>query len=151
MKNFIVLSLIVVLQVLGNVSLSHGMRHVGEIEGATASAILAFGIRAVTDPWVLIGVSLLIGFFTMYLTALSRLDLSYVLPMTASTYILTALFAWLILGESVSINRWVGTAVVSIGILLVGHGEHKREQRKRLQAAGRAAPVIAEEAEGVAP
>lgn len=144
MKNFVILSLIVVLQVVGNVSLSRGMRHVGALEEVTPQAIFGFCIRTVTDPWVLIGVTLLIGFFIMYLTALSRLDLSYVLPMTASTYILTALFAWLVLGESVSINRWAGTAVVSIGILLVGRGEHKRNK-----AAVRAAPVMAEEVEGV--
>src|SRR5262252_4819584 len=116
------------------------MRRVGEIETVTAPAVTGFCIRAVTDPWVLIGVSLLIGFFIMYLTALSRLDLSYVLPMTASTYILTALVAWLVLGESVSINRWVGTAVVSIGILLVGRGEHRRNKAAAINA-----PVIVDE------
>ena len=146
MRNFVVLSLIVVLQVLGNVSLSRGMRHVGGLEAVTAPSVLAFCLRTVVEPWVLIGAALLIGFFIMYLTALSRLDLSYVLPMTASTYILTALFAWLILGETIAPNRWLGTIVVSAGIILVGHSEHKKSK-----AAARAAPAMAEEAEGVAP
>jgi len=144
-RNFVVLSLIVVFQVLGNVSLSRGMRHVGGLEAVTAPAVFAFCLRTVSEPWVLIGVALLIAFFIMYLTALSRLDLSYVLPMTASTYILTALFARLILGETIASNRWLGTIVVSIGILLVGHSEHRKNKTAR-----HAVPVLAEEAEEVA-
>jgi drug/metabolite transporter (DMT)-like permease len=74
----------------------------------------------------MLGFVLLLAFFALYLAALSRLDLSYVLPMTASTYVLTALSAWLILGESVSPIRWAGTLAVTIGIVLVTDSERRK-------------------------
>jgi len=77
----------------------------------------------------MLGFFLLLAFFALYLAALSRLDLSYVLPMTASTYVLTALSAWLILGESVSPVRWAGTLAVTIGIVLVTDSERRKSRQ----------------------
>ena len=129
MKNFVVLALVVVLQVIGNVLLSRGMRQVGA--GALSrSTLLDFALRTVSNPWVLAGVGLLIAFFVLYLTALSRLELSFVLPMTAATYVLTALFAWLILHETISPGRWAGTFAVTVGILMVGTSEQRAAKRK---------------------
>jgi len=128
-KNYGVLGLVVVLQVAGNVFLSRGMRRVGTISGASAASLYAYGIKTATDPWVMLGFVLLLAFFALYLTALSRLDLSYVLPMTASTYVLTALSAWLILGESVSPTRWAGTVAVTIGIVLVTDSERRKSRK----------------------
>jgi len=130
MKNFVLLSLVVVLQVIGNVLLSRGMRQVGGSEAISGSTIVSFGLRTVSNPWVLAGVALLIGFFILYLAALSRLELSFVLPMTAAAYVLTALFAWLILHETISPARWAGTFAVTLGILLVGSSEHRSAKRR---------------------
>lgn len=126
MKNFVVLALIVVFQAFGNVYLSRGMRQVGELDALNPSALLAFALRTVINPWVLLGVALLIAFFLVYLAALSWLELSYVLPMTASSYVLTALLAWLMLGEAISVTRWAGTLAVCVGVLIDGQSERKK-------------------------
>ena len=125
-KNYTVLTLVVVLQVVGNVFLSRGMRSVGSIDRISLTAIYTYGLKTAANPWVLLGLGLLVAFFALYLAALSRLDLSYVLPMTASTYVLTAFSAWLILGESVSPTRWAGTVAVTIGIALVTDSERRK-------------------------
>ncbi len=130
MKNSIVLALVVVLQVIGNVFLSRGMRQVGDTGPLSRAALLDFSLHTVTNPFVLLGVALLIAFFILYLTALSRLDLSFVLPMTAATYVLTALFSWLILRETISSARWAGTLAVTVGILLVGASEQKAAKQR---------------------
>lgn len=126
----IVLSLLVVCQVLGDVWLSRGMRQVGGDESLHSfqlGALLSLGLHILTNPWVVLGIVFLLSSLLLYLTALSRLDLSYVLPMTASKYVLSALLAWLVLGESVSVVRWIGTGLVSGGVLLVGLSENARE------------------------
>ena len=133
-----VLSLVVLFQVVGNVFLSRGMRSVHSIDHVNLSAVTHFGMQAAANPFVLLGVALLVGFFVMYLTALSRLELSYVLPMTASTYVLTAMLAWLALGESVSAGRWLGTLAVSVGILLVGESERRKKAAADNEIAGEA-------------
>lgn len=125
MKNFIALSLLVVFQVLGDVWLSRGVRQMGEVNTLNPSSVLAFGIHALTNPWVVLGILFLIAALLLYLAVLSWLDLSYVMPMTASSYVLNALLAWLILGESISQVKWAGTLTVSIGVLIVGLSEGK--------------------------
>ncbi len=129
-SKYIVLSLLVVFQVLGDVWLSRGMRQVGAISVSTPAALLTIGIHLLTNPWILLGIAFLLGSLLLYLAAISQLDLSYVLPMTAFKYVLSAGFAVLILGESVFPLRWVGTALVSGGVLLVALGEAVVERMK---------------------
>jgi len=125
-KNLFVLLLIVIFQVTGNAFLSHGMRLVGEVNSMSPVALFAMGTRALTNPWVVVGVILLLGYLLSFLVALSRLELSYVLPMTAFGYVLNAFVAWGFLGEVVSVNRWVGTGVICIGMALVGLSEYRK-------------------------
>lgn len=95
----------------------------GEVKTFKPTALLAIGLQVLTNPWIMLGVSFLIGSLLLYLIALSRLDLSYVLPMTAAKFVLSALFAWLVLRESVSSMRWCGIGLISGGVLLVDLGE----------------------------
>lgn len=127
MKNFIPLLLIVLFEVTGNSFLSHGMHMVGEVSATDLSSLLATVVRALTNPWVVLGVILLIGYFLSFLAALSRLELSYVLPMTAVGYVITTLVAWKCLGEAISPSRWLGTALIGAGTILVGFSEQRRQ------------------------
>lgn len=126
MKNFLIFLLIILFEVIGNACLSHGMRLVGDVSviGLPSLGIIAAGL--LTNPWIIVGVGLLIGYFLSFLTALSRLELSYVLPMTASGYVLTTLIAWRLLGESISASRWWGTVLVCMGVTFVGLSERKK-------------------------
>ena len=97
------------------------MRQVGALEWSPLSPATLAGIVAqvFSNPWVLLGVGVLLGYFLFYLTALSRMDLSYVLPFTASSYILTSFLASGFLREEISATRWIGTFLISAGIFLV--------------------------------
>ncbi len=119
----LVLLLLVLFQVLGDVWLSRGMRQVGAVDTSSPGALLSIGAQVLTNPWIILGILFLLSALLLYLAAISRLDLSYVLPMTAAKYVLSALCAWLILNESVSNQRWLGTILVSSGVLLVSLGE----------------------------
>jgi uncharacterized membrane protein len=55
----------------------------------------------------------------MYLTLLSRADVSQILPMTALDYIVVALLAQVILAEPVTGARWAGILLIVIGVALV--------------------------------
>ncbi len=123
MSKYIILFLLVIFQVLGDVWLSRGMRQVGGVSMSNLTSLTTIGIQVLTNPWVVLGILFLIGALFLHLTAISRLDLSYVLPMGAFKYVLSAFCAWFILGESVSQTRWWGTALISSGVLLVALGE----------------------------
>ena len=89
MKSLIVISLVVVLKVLGDVSLSHGMREVGEMHPLHPLAMLEIGLHMVTNPWIDVATTLLLTYTLLYMSALSWLDLSYLLPITTSGYVLS--------------------------------------------------------------
>jgi len=63
-----------------------------------------------------------LGFFACYMMALSWADLTYVLPATSLSYVLLTLIASFFLHESVSMSRWLGVLLVSIGVGFVAQG-----------------------------
>jgi drug/metabolite transporter (DMT)-like permease len=79
-------------------------------------------ILAVLNPWVAVGIVLLLAFFGSYMNALSWADLTYVLPATSLGYVLLALVARLALHEQVSPLRWLGIALISGGVGFVAGG-----------------------------
>src|SRR5947209_1364730 len=79
-------------------------------------------IFAVLNPWVAVGILLLLAFFTSYMNALSWADLTYVLPATSLGYVLLALVARFVLHEQVSPVRWMGIALISGGVGFVAGG-----------------------------
>lgn len=119
----VILALIVGLEVLGNACLSRGMRAAGAVTFAGPAAVPHLVAQALTNPWVLLGITILLGYFLCYSTALSRMDLSYVLPITASNYVLTALIAWAFLGERLSGLRWAGTIFICAGLVVIRRSE----------------------------
>ncbi len=120
MKNFFLLSLLMITQVLGDIWLSRGMKEFGIFNPTDLSAILHIIAFLLTNTWIWLGVFFLVGSFVLYLAAISYLDLSYVLPIQAFSYVLNALFAVILLGEQVPLMRWVGIGTISGGVLLVG-------------------------------
>ena len=76
-------------------------------------------IHALLNPLVAIGVALLVVWLISQLSLLSRVDLSYLLPVTSVSYVLTALAGKFILHEPVSTARWVGIGLIVLGVTLV--------------------------------
>jgi drug/metabolite transporter (DMT)-like permease len=103
----------------GHVMLAKGMKTVGDMTEAPASRLGGMVASVVGNPWVLLGVVLQASFFFMYLTLLSRADVSQVLPMTAIDYIVVALLAQTLLAEVVTPARWAGIGFIVVGVLLV--------------------------------
>ena len=68
-----------------------------------------------------LGLALLLYIIGMviYLFMLKNYDLSVVYPLTSISYIFTILLAMFLLGESVSVVRWVGILLVMLGVGLI--------------------------------
>lgn len=111
-----IFAIIVILSnALGNFFLAWGLRH---REGKLSWSPLDY-IVAIFNPWVTLGIGLLILWLLSRMAFLSWADLSYVLPVTAAGYVVTALIGRFLLGEHISGGRWAGTALIVLGILLV--------------------------------
>jgi drug/metabolite transporter (DMT)-like permease len=98
--------------------LSHGMKQTGSISLNHLQGV----IFAVLNPWVAIGIVLLLAFFATYMTALSWADLTYVLPATSLGYVILALVARFVLHEHVSPLRWMGIALITGGVGFIAGG-----------------------------
>ncbi len=115
---YLVLSGVTVFAASGDSMLSHGMQETGGISFHHLTLVIA----ALLNPWVAIGVLLLLGFFATYMIALSWADLTYVMPATSMGYVLLALIARFILHEHVSALRWLGIALITGGVGFVAGG-----------------------------
>jgi drug/metabolite transporter (DMT)-like permease len=105
----------VISNVAGNSALTHGMHELGQI-GNTPVAL----IGALFHPWVALGVALLIVWTFAHMALLSWADLSYVMPVTAIGYVVTAFAGKFFLSEIVSPARWAGIVLITAGVTLVG-------------------------------
>jgi uncharacterized membrane protein len=119
-----ILILVAVCSPLGNTCLSKGMTILPELTLAHPLALFA----AAFTPWVALGITLLIGFFACYLTALSWADLSYVMLATAWGNVVVELLSRFCLHEQVSFQRWLGVVLITLGVGFVAPGPSRTIQ-----------------------
>jgi transporter family protein len=118
--NILLLLLVSVLALAaGETLLAKGMKSVGGAATGWRDEIL----RAVLSPWIWAGGALLLVHLVFYMAALGKADLSLVLPLTAASYPLTSLLAQIYLDERVGPTRWLGTALITAGVVVVGFGD----------------------------
>jgi drug/metabolite transporter (DMT)-like permease len=55
----------------------------------------------------------------VWIVGLSRVPVSQAYPVLSLGYVLAALLAWPLLGETVSPQRWIGIAVIVAGVWLI--------------------------------
>ena len=113
-RKYLVLAGITVFSTLGDSLLARGMKELGGISLHDVSGLLL----AILNPWVTVGILLLLAFFASYMSALSWADLTYVLPATSLGYVLVALIAHFSFHEEISPTRWVGIALIAAGWVL---------------------------------
>ena len=117
-RQYLILGLVAVCAPLGDTCLSRGMTHIPAISLGHPGALIA----AVFTPWIAAGIALLIGFFASYLTALSWADLTFVLPATAFGNVIVALLSRFWLHEEISLARWAGILLITVGVGFVAQG-----------------------------
>jgi len=123
-RQYAILGLVAVCAPLGDTCLSRGMTHLSPITLAHPGSL----ITAVFTPWIAFGILLLIGFFASYLTALSWADLTFVLPATAFGNVIVALLSRFWLHEPISLQRWAGIALITVGVGFVANGPSLTER-----------------------
>jgi len=118
-KTLVMVLAMVVCANVGDLMLKRGMTQIGAVQISTGGIEHAFRMT-VTNPTIWIGIIFLSGFMASYMTVLSWADYSYVMPAGAFGYALLTLLAVVFLHESVSPKRWIGVALICVGVLLVG-------------------------------
>jgi drug/metabolite transporter (DMT)-like permease len=119
LKTMIVMFLAVSAGTVGDILLAKGMKEMGDLSSMNLRGILDAALRALTNPKLIFGTSMLAVFFFLWLAVLSWEDLSVALPMQALNYVLVAFLSQYFLGEVVSPLRWAGTVLVCVGVMMI--------------------------------
>jgi undecaprenyl phosphate-alpha-L-ara4N flippase subunit ArnF len=102
--------------------------------GASATAELSkswawTGITGLASPLVWIAILFVIVSFISWLYVLRHIPLSIAFPLSRVVDVLVPLSCWLILGEHISPQRWLGIALVVFGLAIVAKPAAHLEER----------------------
>ena len=115
-KTWLFTAIVVLSNAFGDFFMKRGMP-----DGAALANPLDY-VAILFQPWVALGVVLLVLWQLSRMALLSWADLSYVLPVTSIGYVIVALLGKLALNESISPRRWTGIVLIMAGVALVGAG-----------------------------
>ena len=119
MRMILFIAIVVLGGTAGDISVSHAMKQIGEIESLHPAAVWRVLVRAFCIGWMWLGIALMaISFFSL-LALLSWADVSVVVPATALSYVAAAFGAKYLLNEKIAPVRWAGVLLVCAGVALV--------------------------------
>jgi len=102
----------------GQICLKKGMTSIGSVSlGGLAQKPLLL----LTNPWIFGGFFLYAGSFALWLVVLSKVELSKAYPMVSLGYLVTFLLGVALFGESVSLLKCCGLALVMGGVALLAY------------------------------
>jgi len=117
-QRYLILLTVTLTAPFGDALLTHGMRQIGTVDLHHLGLLW----HALFNPYVDLGILLLIGFFASYMTALSWADLTFVMPATSFGYVVVALISRFWLHEPISPYRWAGILVIMCAVGFVANG-----------------------------
>lgn len=124
-SNSSLISLVLVLISVGLATVGHftlkvAMTRIGRIGSDQVSQIGSTIVKAAKEPLLWFGLFLFGISALFWLVVLSRVPLSVAYPFAGLSYIVIVVLDQFILNEHVPGLRWVGAAIVAVGIALIG-------------------------------
>ena len=119
-KTSVLVALLVVFSSAGNLFFSVGMKRIGALQGWSIAVLHSDFVAIFTSAWIWLGIVSMLLYFVAFMLVLSWADFTYVLPASASMYAVIAVMGHFVLGESVTALRWIGVALICLGVVFVG-------------------------------
>ena len=120
LKTFVMILIMIIAGPLGNVLLGKGMQSIDTTSVHSAADLIHVAGRVVTNTSIWLGVASLLTFFIANILVLSWADYSFVQPASSMAYGVVAVLSMFLLGESISLLRWIGIAIICLGVFIVG-------------------------------
>ena len=125
-KLIVILLIALVLEAVGVVWLSHGLKQIGEPQRITLREVTRLVGRGATNRYILLGTLFEAIFFVTLLVLLKNWDVSLIWPLTSLGFVITAVAARFIRHEEVTALRWSGVALIVLGAALVAWSEQRK-------------------------
>ncbi|HTI69939.1 MAG TPA: EamA family transporter [Candidatus Limnocylindria bacterium] len=139
-KLVLVLLVGLVLEAIGVVFLSRGLKVIGEMQQVSVSEILRMVVAGASNRHILLGVAFEAAFFGCLLYLMSHGEVSFVWPLTSLGFVLTTIAARFWLHETVVPLRWFGVFLIVLGAGIITYTE-KYKKPEAAAATSMAAPA----------
>ena len=108
----------VMLNAAAQLLLKAGTTRIGEF-AFSAENIIPIGWQLATQPFIVAGVGCYVISLVVWIMGLSRVPVSIAYPMLSIGYIVSAIAAWYLFGESLTAQKMIGIGFIVIGVYLV--------------------------------
>ena len=108
----------VLLNAAAQLLLKAGTNAVGQFE-FSAQNILPIGTKLALEPHIAGGLACYVLSVAVWIVGLSRVPVSIAYPMLSVGYIVNAVAAWYLFGESLTAQKLIGIAFIVCGVFLV--------------------------------
>jgi multidrug transporter EmrE-like cation transporter len=108
----------VALNAAAQLLLKAGTNRVGEFAFAFDN-LVPVGSRLASSPFILGGLACYVVSVMVWILALSRVPVSVAYPMLSVGYIVNAVAAWMLFGESLTAQKLIGIGFIIVGVFLV--------------------------------
>ena len=98
--------------------LKAGTNAVGHFE-FSAQNIVPIGMKVAFEPHIAGGIACYVVSVVVWILGLSRVEVSIAYPMLSIGYVLNAVAAWYLFGESLTAQKFIGIAFIVVGVFLV--------------------------------
>ena len=116
---FTLLLIVVLSGAAGDLSVTRGMKKIGEVTDFHLGALVRAAGRVFRNGFIWLGIFCKAIAFFSFLALLGRADLSWAVPAAASTYVVDTLAAKYVLGEHINRTRWAGALCVGLGVAMI--------------------------------
>jgi len=123
MLQLVLFAMVIVVGTGGELCVGRAMKETGELERLHPGDAASLIWRALRSQWLWIGITMMALAFFSLLALLSFEKVSFVVPVTALSYLVGALGGIFFLGERVERQRWIGIGLVCFGVTLVLMGK----------------------------
>lgn len=112
----------VMLSAVAQIALKAGMSAPQVLRAIAGDDYIEKIVVVATSPFVITGLGLYVLGALVWLSVLAKVDVSLAYPFVGLGFLITAGFAALFLGETITLPRLIGTGMIAAGIVLVAHG-----------------------------
>lgn len=110
--------LTVLMNAAAQLLLKEGMNRIGEF-AFSWSNMMPIILKIAYSPLIILGLFIYVFSVSVWLLVLSRVDASIAYPMTSLGYVVTAIVAYFMLHEQLSLTQMIGIVVIIIGVYLI--------------------------------
>jgi drug/metabolite transporter (DMT)-like permease len=118
-RTVLFLSIVILAGTAGELLMAHVMKRAGRTDASTQPAVIGLLARAFRPSAMWFSLALQALAFFSLLALLSWNDLSFIVPVTALNYVVSAAGSALFLRERVDRTRWAGVLLVCVGVAVM--------------------------------